>query len=122
MRQVRAPLSDSETEEIAIQSQFLQDAGIEGMTKSTADELAEYFVRCHRVDPAESDATIVDGRYEKLPTEDRGIHPGYWILTSSNGTDYWFYGLTQDAYDNPFFVIFVYRDKADGKILYGSYK
>ena len=122
MMLVRAPLSDSETEEIAIQSQFLQDAGIEGMAKSTADELAEYFVRCHRVDPAESEATIAGGRYEKLPTKERGVHWGFWILTSSNGTDYWFYGFSEDTFDNRFYVIFVSRDRPYGGTLYGSYK
>ena len=88
------------------------------LTKSTADELAEYFVRCHRVDPAESEATIAGGRYEKLPTKERGVHWGFWILTSSNGTDYWFYGLTRDTFDNPFHVLFVDRDRPYGGTLY----
>ena len=57
--------TDSEEAEIARQSQFLQDAGIEEMNEKTAKELAEYFVRCHRIDPTEEKTNIVNARYEK---------------------------------------------------------
>ena len=45
--------TESEEAEIARQSQFLQDAGIEEMNEKTANVLAGYFVRCHRIDPTE---------------------------------------------------------------------
>ena len=114
--------TDSEEAEIARQSQFLQDTGIEEMNEKTANELAEYFVRCHRIDPTEEKTNIVNARYEKdkrstYYTESRRPS-GYWILTSSNGTEYWLWGFS----DYSFHVIFVIRDSPEGEILYGFYK
>ena len=113
--------TESEEAEIARQSQFLQDAGIEEMNEKTANVLAGYFVRCHRIDPAEEKTSIVNARYEKYKKviyTDYRVPWGHWILTSSNGTEYWLWGFS----DYSFQVIFVHRDSVEGEILYGYYR
>ena len=117
---VRYPLADSEIEEIARQSQFLQDAGIEDMTEETADVLAEYFVRCHRLDIPKPSSDIVDARHEIVPTGQESLMPNleYWILTLSDGTEYWLSGFSVKSFS----VNFVHRDGPDGELLYGFYR
>ncbi len=115
----QAELSDSEKEDIVRQSKCLQDAGIEGMTAKTADELAEYFIRCQRLDQTERPTTILKARHEICRTDSKyPPHWEYWVLTSSNGTEYWLEGFTHESFD----VIFVCRDGPDGEILYGYYR
>ena len=120
----RSALSDSEIEEITKQSRFLQDAEIEGMTAKTADELAEYFVRCQRLEGAEQQANILNARREKIKDKWSDYIGAYrttwqdWVLTSSNGTEYWLWGST----DVSFHVSFVHRDGPNGEILYGYYR
>ena len=115
---VRYPLADSEREEIARQSQFLQDAGIEDMTEETADVLAEYFVRCHRLEIPKPSSDVVGARHEILPADEGDLFSmEEWILTLSDGTEYWLWGTTVEA----FAVRFIFRDGPDGEILYGFY-
>lgn len=117
---VQYPLADSEEKNIEQQSQFLQDAGIEDMTKETADELAEYFVRCQRLELTDSPASIQNARHEirqQTDAEREAQIPNweYWILTLSDGTEYWLMGFTNESFK----VSFVFRDAPDGEILFG---
>ncbi len=118
---VRWPLAGSEPEEIREQSRLLQDAEIEGMTAETADLLAEYFIRCQRIDIEEPKSSIVNARHETGSSQYNGLYKlkwDYWILTASNGTEYWFSGTTVDS---SFYVHFIFRDSPEGEILYGYY-
>ncbi|MBR6861314.1 MAG: hypothetical protein IKM73_08345 [Acidaminococcaceae bacterium] len=119
---VQEPLAGSEPEDVARQSRFLQDAGIEGMTAETADTLADYFVRCQRLFLNEPSSNIADARHETGSSQYNGLYKlkwDYWILTASNGTEYWFSGTTVDS---SFYVHFIFRDSPEGEILYGYYR
>lgn len=117
---VRWPLAGSEPEEIREQSRLLQDAEIEGMTAETADLLAEYFIRCQRIDIEEPKSSIVNARHEMVEYQHKSGYRSdweYWILTASSGTEYWLMGFTDDS----FYVSFIFRDSPEGEILYGYY-
>ena len=118
---IEEPLSESEKLEVSKQSLFLQNAEIEKMNEKTADSLAEYFIRCQRLEISDATARIITARYDAEPrkpwTTNRTWE--YWVLSTDAGTDYWLVGFTSH---NAFNVYFIYRGTLDGELLYGYYQ
>ena len=113
----KSELSELEKKEIEEQSQLLQDMEIAEITAEIADKLAEYFVRCQRLEKADDSASIVTARHEIFQPESPNDHftTEYWILTSSTGTEYWLMGYTHQS----FRADAIFRDTPDGEVLYG---
>ena len=116
---VELPLTDAEANEIQIQSGILQALEIPELQPQTADLLAEYYVRCQRLEQAEEPVSILTARYENTsgPFSENGWE--YWIVTSSSGVEYWFSGFTNQQ---TFSILFIHRDGKDGAYLYGYYE
>ena len=110
-----ADLTEEERAEIQVESQFLQESYGETISGKTADTLAEYFVRCLRIETEDSPKKILQARYE-ASEQNRWE---YWILTSSAGIEYWLEGYT---IKNAFDVYFVYRGSREGECIYGVFE
>ena len=120
---IEEPLSEAEKLERSKQSQILQNGEFGDISEKTADTLADYFVRCQRLENPEGAACIRAARHEEEPRKPWTTHGTweYWILTADTGTEYWLAGFTNSASD-AFDVYFIYRDTLDGELLYGYYQ
>lgn len=117
---IEEPLSEAEMLEVNRQSQILQKANIEDMDEKTADTLANYFVRCERLENTGSKANILSAKHDiepRKPWTTNGTWE-YWVITSDTGTEYWLAGFNNGS----FVVNFIYRDSLDGDLLYGYYQ